>query len=135
MKLTLKNISKLKNEAKGNSISFLILVYLEATAITNEDLINIFNDIVENGWCRGIEEKSSEYKESTNKLFLKYEKEINKTFYEMLKCYGTFDPTKYFTGGEWDETDPLAMEFNNRELLINQVFTNILTEIYGKFEH
>lgn len=139
MKITLKYIKELEKQYarndKDNGIALTILAHLEQNARKKENIKNVCETLIENGWLSQDLSEEFSYEDNVKIIYVNHWRQINKAFYEMLKCYGTFDPTKYFTGGEWDETDPLAMEFNNIELLVNQVFTNVLTEIYEKFEH
>ena len=90
------------------------------------------HDILNFGCVSGVVTDLIYYKDTLN-FYKKYNIEINSLLNETLKEYGLSSPSSLF-GDKWDNTDPMALDISNRNLLAWFGFEKALEIISTKFE-
>ena len=125
-KLTLENVKKIKNET-NNKLTKCVCDYIVENWNNYEDKKDIFLNIMRDG-CKSGACSDLTYYSQTKNFYETYKYEIN----ELLYKSGWNNLSELF-GKEWDKTDLLALEDNNKNLLAWFGFEETLTNIAYKF--
>lgn len=126
MELTLENVKKIKNES-DNKLVKRACDYIISNWEYYDDKAHIFLDVIEDG-CRSGVCPDLVYYEQTTRFYEAYKHEINELVYK-----SGFTNLVDLFGGDWDTTDPLALEVDNQNLLAWFGFEETLTNIASKF--
>ena len=131
--LTLENVEKLKNESSNALVKRVCDYIIDNWDESADDSENksILTDILENG-CESGACSDLVYYSDTVKFYNDYEDEINELLNSLLNDCGYKSPAELF-GDKWDETDPLALEEYNQNLLAWFGFEEILKNIASDF--
>ena len=114
MKLTLENIKKLRNETnKGLTVAVCDYVIKKWNEYENKN--DIFLGVINYGCSSGIV-ANLVYYHDTLEFYEDLKNEINDLLVETLDACGCNSPAELFSKN-WDDTDPLALECNNKNLL------------------
>ena len=126
LKLTLENVEKIKNESDRALIRYVCGYVIEKWD-KYDDKNDIFLDVMKYGCVSGIVEELT-YCSQTKNFYETYKYEIN----ELLFKSGWYNLADLF-GKEWDKTDLLALESNNKNLLAWFGFEETLRNIASNF--
>lgn len=130
MKLTLKNIKELKNNA--TPLEKRVLQYIADEWGNYDDKKNIFTDVLNYGCQSGMVDFLIYYTD-TVRFYNQYKDEINGLLYELMYETGLYAPSDLF-GDKWDKEDPLVAEDFNQNLLAWFGFEETLRKIGYNFE-
>ena len=126
LELTLENVKKIKNESDRALIRY-VCGYIIDNWEYYEDKNDIFLDVMKYGCESGVVEELTYY-EQTKKFYETYKHEINELLYQS----GWYNLADLF-GKNWDKTDLLALESNNKNLLAWFGFEETLNNIAYQF--
>lgn len=126
LKLTLENVEKIKNES-DNALTKRVCDYIISNWKYFDDKKDIFLTIINNG-CRSDACRDLIYYGQTKSFYETYKREINELIYKN----GWRNLIDLF-GKNWDVTDPLALENDNKNLLAWFGFEETITNIAYKF--
>lgn len=135
MKFNKTNLIKLKKESnnrlekKKRVIDYLLNNWGN---YDKQSKVLLVHDILNFGCVSGVVTDLIYYKDTLN-FYKKYNIEINSLLNETLKEYGLSSPSSLF-GDKWDNTDPMALDISNRNLLAWFGFEKALEIISTKFE-
>lgn len=131
MKLTLKNIKKLKSNTesklKKHVCNYVILRWSDY-----ENKRNIFTDVLDYGCQSGVVGELIYYCD-TVRFYKQYKSEIDALLYQSMQETGLYSPSELF-GDKWDKEDPLANDDYNQNLLAWFGFEETLRKIGYNFE-
>ena len=133
MKFNKTNLIKLKRES-NNRLEKRVIDYLLNNwgNYDKQSKVLLVHDILNFGCVSGVVTDLIYYKDTLN-FYKKYNIEINSLLNETLKEYGLSSPSSLF-GDKWDNTDPMALDISNRNLLAWFGFEKALEIISTKFE-
>ena len=126
LKLTLENVEKIKNES-DNKLVKRVCRYVVSNWEYYNDKKDIFLSVMRDGCVSGAC-RDLIYYGQTKRFYEEYKHEINELIY---KC--DYTNLSDLLGSDWDETDPLALEEDNQNLLAWFGFEETLTNIAFKF--
>ena len=126
LKLTLKNVEKIKN-ATDSKLTIWVCDYVIRNWNKYDDKKDIFLSVMRDGCISGVS-RDLIYYEQTKRFYEAHKYEINELIY---KC-GYTDLSDLF-GDKWDTHDPLALGEDNKNLLAWFGFEETLTNIAVKF--
>ena len=130
MKLTLKNIRKLKKDA--SPLQKCVYNYIIDEWSDYSEKIHIFTDVLNYG-CQSGAVGFLIYYSDTIAFYKQYRDEINELLYCLMDGTGLYSMKDLF-GNKWDEEDPLALEDYNQNLLAWFGFEETLRNIARNFE-
>ena len=130
MKLTLKNLRTLKTNA--SPLQKRVYNYVIDEWGNYEDKKHIFTDVLNYGCQSGTVGFLIWYSD-TVQFYKKHQAEINELLYTLMQETGLYSMKELF-GDKWDETDPLAIEDYNQNLLAWFGFEETLRHIGQNFE-
>lgn len=113
-KLTKQNLINFKNNT-NNKLEMDVIDYILESWEGYDDKENIFMDVLNHGCQNGIVAKLC-YHDDTIEYYDNFKSEINELLYDALLECGAHAPSDIF-GDKWDETDPLALDAQNKNLL------------------
>ena len=126
LKLTLENVKKIKNETTNGLVKF-VCDYVIGNWDNYDKKENIFLNVMNYG-CRNGAVRELAYYEQTTRFYEDYKHEISELLYK-----SDYDNLADLFGSGWDKTDPLALEYYNRNLLAWFGFEETITNIAIKF--
>ena len=131
MKLTKSNISKIKKES-SNKLTKKVCTYVLDKWNDYDNKTSIFTDVLYHGCVSGIVGELIYYSD-TIAFYNKYRNEINELLAESMANIGFYNPSNLF-GDRWEESDPLANDITNQNLLAWFGFEETLRNIGYSFE-
>ena len=130
-KLTLENVEKIKNETDNRLVSRVcryIISNWDYHDNKKDIFLNVMNDGCKSGACHDLICYGQ-----TKRFYEDYENEINELLVNLLKDCGCESPSKLF-GDNWDNTDPLAREEHNQNLLAWFAFKETMWKVASEFD-
>lgn len=131
MKLTLKNIRKIKTET-DNKLTRYVCNYVINEWHDYDDKTNIFKDVLYHGCVSGVVGQLVWYSQ-TIPFYKKYQDEINELLKDLMDNTGLYAMKDLF-GDRWDAEDPLIIDTHNQNLLAWFGFEETLRNVGLEFE-
>ena len=123
-----KYLKNQKNEKITNLQKECIEIALyETEGYTNDETITYFNDILNHGCISGCV-GSLIYYHDTVKFYEENKNDINNLLYETFEITGFNNPIELF-GSKWNESDPLCIEDENKNLLSWFSFETFISDL------
>ena len=130
MKLTIENIKKFRRKSNSGLTNY-VCNYIIDKWDNYDDKENILLDVINLGCVSGIVTNLIYFKQ-TSAFYDFYKHEINNLLVETLDGCGCNSPADLF-GKNWDDTDVLALEANNQNLLAWFSFEETMKNIANEF--
>lgn len=129
-KTAVKKLNKQAIEA-NNGLVESVTGYILNKFDNYDDPRNIVLEVIDYGCTSGIVEDLCYYSDTTS-YYSKYKEEINELLYKTMDECGIYNLKDLFRN--WDEKDPLALDYHNQNILAWFGFEETMRNIAREFE-